>query len=110
MSNYRSNSKLADGYCDEKLPPLDPDEVVLTEGTYTLKIDYPLSNPYTEQFTTIPFGLTRRGLVNIIVRAYKAVYNAKDDPYGIWGHGLSDLMLHTASVSPKGTVTVDCDS
>lgn len=122
MSSWTPTSRLGDDYnfdptdeaynwkSSKEVRNLDPAETVLPDGTYTLEIDYPLSTTYTEEFTTTPVGLTRRGLVNIIVRAYKAIYDAKDDPYGIWGHCLSDLMLHTARVSPKGTITVGCDS
>lgn len=124
MSSWTSKSNLADDcYFDPnsdwynersavEVRALDPKEVVLKMGTYTLKIDYPLSTPYVEEFTTTPNGLTRHGLVNIIVRAYKKIYATaeKDNPHGVWGHCMSDLMLHTARVSPKGNISVDCDS
>lgn len=124
MSSWTPRSRLADDYYFDKnddsynrphakkIRALKPAEVVLKEGTYTLKIDYPLSNPYTRMVTVREAGMTRRQLVSLIVLAYKAIYDTAEEniAYGIWGHCMADLMLHTAYVTPKGTITVSCDS
>ena len=133
MSSWTPRSRLGDDYVfdpddecynDESskaIRKLKPEQVVLKEGIYTLKITYPLHQPYTRMVTVREAGMTRRRLVNLIVMSYKAIYaTAEDDnPYGIWGHCMSDLMLHTAEVTPasrgavdcdKGTITVRCDS
>ena len=116
MSSWTSESQLADDcYFDEedscynekfakKVRALAPNGVVLKKGVYTLKITYPLRNPFICTITVNEIGMTRRQLINRIVRAYKAIYaTAEDDnPYGIWGHCMSDLMLHTAYVTPQG--------
>ena len=124
MSSWTPKARLAADYVfdpddecydDESskaIRKLKPEQIVLKKGTYTLKIDYPLSNPYTRTVTVREAGMTRRQLVNLIVLAYKAIYDTAEEniAYGIWGHCMADLMLHTAYVTPKGTITVSCDS
>lgn len=108
-----------------------PHEVVLDPNTkYTLEIDYPLSNPFIGEFTTGPDGMTRLDLVERIVETYKAIYQEEDEgvghptenipgmlnrrtsdgPYGIWGHCLGDLMLHTAEIDDNNVITLGVDS
>lgn len=127
MSDYTHTTDLNFGmFADEK--KVDADETVLTKGTYTLVIDYPLTSTYKQKFTTK--GMTRRGLVNLIVKAYHKIYDAEDKDvgkktghiegmlnratsagrYGIWGHDLGDLMLATAQVQKSGNITLGVDS
>ena len=106
---------------------VDATEKVLNKGTYTLVIEYPLSTAFKKKFTTK--GMTRRELVTLICKSYKAIYDAEDKaagktenipgmfnrqtsagPYGIWGHCLGDLILHTATVQKSGNITVGVDS
>ena len=124
MSSWTPKARLAADYVfdpddecydDESskaIRKLKPEQIVLKKGTYTLTITYPLHNPYTRKVTVREAGMTRRQLINLIVKAYKAVYAkvVTTNPYGIWGHCMDDLMLHTAYVTPKGTITVGCDS
>ena len=125
MSRWTAKSKLAASYYfdpkDEsyndkfakKVRALDPDEVVLGVGNYTIKITYPLSVPFTSVVKVGSMGLTRRELVDLIVKAYRIVYkdaNRSNKKFGVWGHCMSDLMLHTATVSKKNVINVDCDS
>jgi hypothetical protein len=134
MSSYTPDSRLGpDYYFDPKdsdynddyakeIRALKPDEEVLPSGKYVLEISYPLTNPFLHEFETK--GMTRRELVNLIVESYKEIYKSEEDPgyipgmlnraasdgqYGIWGHHMSDLDLHTAYVKGK-TITVSCDS
>lgn len=76
-------------------------------------------------------GFARRELVNLIVKSYKKIYRQEDraatevtigkhgplfnrdqsdGPYGIWGHCLGDLILHTAYVNEAGKITLGVDS
>jgi hypothetical protein len=124
MSSWTAKSRLADDYYfDEadsyydsphakKVRALDPNAVVLTKGTYTLKITYPLSRPFMAVMDVEKSGMTRRQLVSWIVKSYKAIYRkaGTTNPNGVWGHAMSDLMLHTATVSKKGVINVSCDS
>lgn len=107
-----------------------PDEVILGGGQiFTLIIDYPLTNPFEEKFMTPPEGLTRIGLFTHIASSYKKIYKEEDeevgDPgmipgmmnrqtsdgkYGIWGHGLGDLVLHTAYLEDGNIISVGVDS
>ena len=111
------------------------DVVTLPNTIYTLTIDYPLTNPFYKEFKTGKKGMTRKGLINLIVKSYRKVYkeedssskikagwipnmlnrNGTDGKYGIWGHVLEDLMLHTATVNPtsslaKNKITLGVDS
>ena len=112
-----------------ELKNVDETEVVLQRGTYGLVITYPLSNPFRKIVDVEAKGMTRRELVNLIVKCYKKIYADEDKavgretenipgmlnrqtsegPYGIWGHCLGDLILHTARVE-RMTITVSCDS
>ncbi len=110
----------------------NPKEVVLPPNEeYTLKITYPVSNPYKTTLKTGKRGLTRLQLVDKICKHYRKMYNEEDstsggDPghipgmlnrmpsegkYGIWGHDISDLVLCSATVDPKsGTINLSVDS
>jgi hypothetical protein len=103
-------------------------EVVLPAGKYTITITYPLATPFTATFRTPKKGLTRKQLFTKIAFYYQRIYreedaaagdpgnipgmfnrNTSEGPYGIWGHCLGDLILHTAYV--KGDqITTSCDS
>lgn len=109
MSNYVTGHALDYPVMGRK--NLDPHQVVLPVGSYSLHIDYPLGEetPFRKTFTVPVGGMTRRTLVNRIVKAYKYVYK-NQRKYGIWGHRLSDLFLHTAYVHRGFVVGVDCDS
>jgi hypothetical protein len=122
----------------DELKNVDEKDVVLQRGTYDLVITYPLTTPFHKLFTVDAKGMTRRKLVNLIVKCYKKIYHDEDKavggetdnipgmlnrqtipgmlnrqtsegPYGIWGHCLGDLMLHTARVD-RMTITIGCDS
>ena len=111
----------------EKL--MDPEQEVLPAGKYTLKITYPLTNPYIQEIDAeVP--IKRKSLVELIVVAYRYIYLVEKESsavapalipgmlnriqtngdYGIWGHSLGDLMLHTAYVDEHNEITVGCDS
>ena len=113
---------------DEK-KNVDEKEVVLQAGAYTLVIDYPLETPFKKSFVVGVKGMTRRALVNLIVKSYKKVYADEDTavgdpghipgmfnrqrsegPYGIWGHDLGDLMLSCATVKRNGDIELEVDS
>lgn len=93
-----------------------PDEQVLPAGTYVIRIHYPVRTEFAHLVTALK-GFTRRTLVNTIVKCYVRMYAQEDKavgdpgnipgmfnratsegPYGIWGHCLGDLILHTAHV------------
>jgi hypothetical protein len=129
LENYYPTDKLFSDW--NGILPLDGNEVVLEgEKDYVLKIDYPLSVPYIQTGRTPSCGVTRRELIGIIVDAYRAVYamedktsgvpadhmhgmynrNTTDGTYGIWGHDIGDLDLHSAYISKGGVITLGVDS
>lgn len=130
MSSYKAGDSL-DEYAaeDGRLAP-DAGEVVLKEGSYTLVITYPLSTPYNGKFKVGKRGMTRGKLVEKVIESYKEIYATEDEDvgaptgniagmlnrassdgrYGIWGHCMEDLMLHTAYVGKGNVVEVSCDS
>ena len=93
-------------------------EVVLLAGEYKLVIDYPLHTPFTHSFKVGAEGMTHRALVTLIAKKYKQIYDEEDKaigetghgPYGIWGHCLEDLMLHTATVLENRNINLGVDS
>lgn len=106
-----------------------PDEVILLPNQeYELKISYPLTYPFITKLKSNVKGLTRRDVVNFVVKCYKQIYkkedertnvkvgkipgmynrNRTDGKYGIWGHDLSDLILCSLQINGnKLTVGVD---
>jgi len=117
-------------YADE-IRDAPADEIVLPPNTdYTLKIDYPLKNPFVFQFTTGPAGMQRKELVELVVDSYHRIYDEEDasvgytagnfpgmfnrrttdGKYGIWGHCLDDLMVGAAFVDEGNVVTLAVDS
>lgn len=144
IASWKPNERLYPKYYDdpknglseyaEKYKKLNPDEVVLKCGKYTLIIDYPLSTPCKIDIDTL-FPLTRRQLVQLICKAYKQIYREEDETseiegglnkdvggggpcfnrnrtsgkWGIWGHVIEDLQLHSAEVKNK-KITVGVDS
>jgi hypothetical protein len=108
---------------------MNPEEDILPAGKYTLKITYPLSNPYIQTIDSeVP--IKRKSLVKLIAVAYRYIYIVEkqssevapalipgmlnriqtNGTFGIWGHSLGDLMLHTVYVDEDNVITVECDS
>lgn len=113
----------------EEVKSNPPDEVILKPNqTYDIVIDYPLSNPFIKTIDT-KNGMTRQQVVDLIVKCYKQIYkeedkstkvatgnipgmfnrNTTDGKYGIWGHDIGDLILHTIEIKGKN-INVWCDS
>ena len=86
-----------------------PNEVILPANTtFTIKIDYPLENPFENTFTTGDKGMTRKQVINNVVKWYRHIYT-QERKYGIWGHCLGDLILTTLIVEGN-RLRVSCDS
>jgi hypothetical protein len=128
MESYKPGDKIfSEWFYEEKeyqeeIDNTLPEEVILPANKkYTLTIDYPLSNPFKTELKTGVKGKTRREVINFIVDSYRKVYDEENNTsgvkesfipgmynrertegkYGIWGHVLGDLILHTLEV--KGT-------
>ena len=108
---------------------LKPEEEILPAGVYTLKIDYPLTNA---MYDTCSYDkpITREQMVNWIVNSYRYIYHMEkktssieegrvpgmlnrsetDGQFGIWGHVLGDLDLHTIYVDENNIITLGVDS
>lgn len=106
-----------------------PETTVLKQGTYLLKITYPLNNPSVTKLRVPATGLSRAKLANIICKQYRKIYAEEDKTvghktgnidgmlnratsfgkYGIWGHNIGDLILHSAEVKDN-IITVGVDS
>lgn len=105
MSSYKKGKNLfPDDYNEVDTP--SPDEIILSPDLdFELKIDYPLDIPFVCKINTTKNGLTRRNVVEIIIKCYKQIYkeedksteikvgransllnrNQTDGKYGIWG-------------------------
>lgn len=106
---------------------LREDEEIDEKGTkhVTLILDYPLDDDY--EFRIYPDderGFTRGHIIREIKRTYDKVYAEEEETstvpvgnipgllnrdftdgnYGVWGHDLSDLGLHTVSYNPARNV------
>ncbi len=109
-------------------------DVVIHDNNITIRITYPLKIPATfDHSSDTCTGFTRKQLAKIIARDYHRVYDEEKESqlaepqkhpmlinrgtsngkYGIWGHDIGDLILHTAVVNNENgqiIVDVDCDS
>ncbi len=108
----------------------NPEEVVLTATELLVILDYPLRQEFSFPIkASSPGGFTRAELARKIADLYKRIYeeeaqtsktavipleqrkglvnrNKTDGKYGIWGHDLSDLDLHTIEVSRRADGTL----
>jgi hypothetical protein len=119
----------------------DPDDIVFDFTKATLIIDYPLHTPakFIIQSSSDD-GFTRKEIAEIVCEKYQIVYTEEDQEvgfgdagapshadlggfllnriathgkYGIWGHSIGDLVLHTITANfpdddiPVLTLSVD---
>ncbi len=125
MSSYKTGDEIFPDYFYEEEDNLEeiknspPDEIILPANQiFTLYIDYPLTTEFTTELNTGVHGLTRRNVIDFVIKCYKKIYEEEDEStkvkaghipnmfnrnktngkYGIWGHDLSDLMIHTLYV------------
>lgn len=108
--------------CLERM--LNPDEIV-TPNCITIEFDYPLKRPVLFDFIEGPYS--RRELARVICEKYQEIYDAEDEStnilasqragnilnrnctdgiYGIWGHSIGDLTLHTVDRNRDGVYTL----
>ena len=103
--------------------------MVFTGTNLIVVLDYPLHNESTFPINaSAPSGFTRAEIVRKIADLYKKVYeeeartskipvtppeqrksynrNETNGKYGIWGHDLGDLELHTIELSREADGTV----
>jgi hypothetical protein len=76
------------------------DEIyLLPDKDYVLVIRYPLSKAY-EKTISSGKGMRIGGILNEIHLGYKHIYEEaeKENPYGVWGHGIRDLWLETIQI------------
>jgi len=94
-----------------------PDEIVIPLQTIRVEYEYPFNNPaaFTHQADK-PEGFTRAHLARQISSQYQRIYQEEEaavgnpghirgmynrkrskGPYGIWGHDLEDLVLHSVT-------------
>lgn len=129
MYKWKKGDSLVPQWWDSVVP--NKDEVILQPNkNYTLTIDYPLSTPAIIDVVTDENGMTRENFVDLVTRCYREIYETEDktssvEPgyipgmcnrvrtngdYGIWGHVLSDLALHTLYITKEKHLTLGVDS
>jgi len=117
------------GKHDEEKKSMNPKEIILSPNTeYTLKIDYPLNNPFVNKFKTGKKGMTRQEFVDMACEAYQYIYKIEDGDevpghipgmynrvttdgeFGIWGHDIGDLTICTLYIDEDNLITLGVDS
>jgi len=109
---------------------LSESEVVIPATSIKIVIDYPVEYKATYEHES-KNGFTRKHLAELIAKDYQEMYDEEEattvivptnipgmlnrcetnGKYGIWGHNIDDLILHTAKYDPKsGEVVCVCDS
>jgi len=111
----------------------DPDEIIIYKEKIFMEYDYPLKKSfYFKEMAPNGKYFTRKDLGKIISDRYKQMYdeeaktttipigtmavnivnrNETNGTYGIWMHGIEDLLLHTIYYNArKDTYYIDLDS
>ena len=113
---------------------LNPNEIVIPMQVIKVEYNYPLGNPVTFEHTSAdPRGFTRAELARKISEGYQRIYREEDEavlnagktvenipgmlnrqetegPYGIWGHGIGDLLLTTVIQKQGNLFEISVDS
>lgn len=108
-----------------------PNEIVIPMSEILIIFDYPLENAITFPYQgDCEGGFTRAHLARCVCTGYKRIYDEEEaavgdpgtvsshcmnratshGPYGIWGHGLGDLVLHTVTQVGENIFTLGVDS
>lgn len=112
------NAKNAENEEDIYVKYPSSDELEL-EGSFTFVYDYPLSRPAKFEHI-ITTNTTARDILTIAKKDYEEIYRLEeeadgdpgniegmlnretsDGPYGIWGHGISDLYFEGIRIDEK---------
>lgn len=117
IKNWKKGDKLWSDWIEDDpeysahIKDLNPEEKILDAGKYILKIDYPLSIPFIEE-RVLDKPMTREEVVDWIVDRYHFIYDVEKDTgtFGIWGHAIEDLDLHTIFIDKNGLITLGVDS
>jgi hypothetical protein len=99
----------------------NPTNIIIDKGKIDVLFEYPLTNKVIKTFyADTTDGFTKAGLIEMICDFYEEIYdeeekttstkignlpnmlnrNITDGRYGIWGHAISDLLLHTIKYDP----------
>jgi hypothetical protein len=100
---------------------VNPEEIVLAKTTALIVVDYPIRRPYEFPISAPSArGFTRASVVRAVADVYAFIYaeelrtskvavtpmdartlqnrNETNGTFGIWGHDLDDLVLHTLRI------------
>ncbi len=114
---------------DDILGQQFPDEIVIPFNEILIKYTYPLSTSVVLGFKSNDIGFTRAELARKICEGYHQIYNEEESavgnsgnisgmlnrassegPYGIYGHHISDLLLHSVRQINDNLFGLDVDS
>lgn len=129
IASYTKEDKIFPGWMyqeseyKEEIENNAPEELVIAPGEkFKLVINYPLRFPYKVGIDGGKNGLTRRKVLEFVIKCYKQIYkeedefrmssnkNTTDGKYGIWGHNISDLVLHSLIFKKNRILEVGVDS
>jgi len=90
---------------------IDPNEIVTTRRSVTIQYVYPLSKEVNLTYKNKQ-GFTRALLFKCIQRGYLSIYDAYGGhkKYGIWGHGIKDLVLEGVHINSRGRIFLQIGS
>lgn len=112
---YDKKDVFYDESYDKDVKECDPKKIVLPpEQEYTLVIDYPTSIPYKSKLKTGKKGMTRIQFADKVCKHYRKMYDEEvatpGGKYGIYGHGICDLVLCNATVKNNREIHLGVDS
>lgn len=107
---------------------LDPNEILVDNEIIRIRFEYPFNNPQIIKFKSDKGYFTRSDIIKLVVKKYQKIYEEEEKStalpietveertkgksklmnrattngkWGIWGHDIGDLMLHTLSVNDE---------
>ena len=109
----------------------NPDKIVISDSEITVAFTYPLKRQFDFQFKSKSSnGFSRREISELIMKKYHEIYDEEtkttnlpvqnipgmfnraktDGKYGIWGHGIGDLILYSMWSNADGSWSLGIDS
>ncbi len=108
-----------DEHCSVCILNLNPIEIVIPKKEISIVYSYPLTNKFTKIHSTNNFkGFSRKEISQQIMETYSQIYKEerediehhKNGRYGIFRHGITDLILHSLVKENANTFSCGIDS
>ena len=101
---------VSDGTWEDDNIGLDPNEYVIPKTLVKIFYTYPFTGEFLYMHCSVDKkGFTRKDISEGIMTRYHEMYR-DPEKYGIWGHDIDDLRLHTMIENADGSFNLGLDS